>query len=409
MNKLLFATDVVPFPLDRGQRVRMTNLVRAAAQVFEVTLVAPAPESERDRQAARELCERVKWVKPLAKGETDAALLARAALAAPGVRRPRTVRWYLPFAAAIRDLDVGRFDFIWAERIHLARLFSRERARTIIDLDDVEHVKIRRRLRVTRPLPAMASDLYRFALYAWQEVCWSAGFLGTVVCSDEDRDYLLARGCKNVVTVANGVDLGAQDSAIAVPRKPGSLRMVFLGHLASEPNLDALAFFVRQVLPKIRAAEPAARFEVIGGGVTAELETRFGAEATFRGFVEDLRPALRESDVFVAPLRFGSGTKLKLLDAMSARVPIVTTPVGAEGLGIVDGEHALLATTPDEIASAVLKLNADPELAARLAASAHDLVHRRFSWDAIRTHTARWLTHLDRSCDRRGVPRNASL
>jgi glycosyltransferase involved in cell wall biosynthesis len=240
----------------------------------------------------------------------------------------------------------------------------------------------------------MAGDLYRCALYLYGELHWTRRFLACVVCSDEDRDYLIARGCRGVVTVANGVDANREQRRLKPGRSPGSVRMVFLGHLASEPNLDAIDYFVGQVLPIVRASDPGATFEVIGGGITSGLRERYAEHVIFRGFVPDLGTILPEYDVFVAPLRFGSGTKVKLLDAMMAEVPIVTTAVGAEGLTIVDGVHALLAELPADLARQILSIKRTPQLGARLKRNARQLVEDRFSWSAIRHDASEWLRQI---------------
>jgi glycosyltransferase involved in cell wall biosynthesis len=394
LKTLLFVTDVVLLPLDRGQRLRVINLIRAAAAVFEVTLVAPQPEDPRDRQAILDLCPRVRWVPDASAVKLDLALIRTAVRAALGMKRWKTVRRYLPLAAALREINLDRFDLIWAERVHVARLFSAQRARTVIDLDDIEHRKIRRRLRLARQPLAIVCDLYRCGLYLYGELRWTRRFLASVVCSDEDRDYLMARGCRGVVTVANGVDANGEQRPAQSGTSPGSVRMVFLGHLASEPNLDAIDYFVEHVLPLVRASDPGATFEVIGGGITARLRDRYAEQVIFRGFVPDLRMVLPEYDVFVAPLRFGSGTKVKLLDAMVAEVPIVTTAVGAEGLTIVDGEHALLAESPADLARQILSIKRTPELGARLKRNARQLVEDRFSWSAIRHDASEWLRQI---------------
>jgi glycosyltransferase involved in cell wall biosynthesis len=118
---------------------------------------------------------------------------------------------------------------------------------------------------------------------------------------------------------------------------------------------------------------------------------------TFRGFVPDLQAALANYDVFVAPIRFGSGTRVKLLDAMACHIPIVTTPAGAAGLPVIDGEHLLLAHDAADFADKVVCLKRDPALGVRLAANGAALVEACFRSSAIQDLVAAWLEGLARS------------
>jgi glycosyltransferase involved in cell wall biosynthesis len=174
-------------------------------------------------------------------------------------------------------------------------------------------------------------------------------------------------------------------------RRPGPLRVAFLGNMTHEPNVDAVEFFASQILPHLRARDPDAALDVIGPNATDALRARYASRVRFRGFVEDLGAALAEYDVMLAPLRFGGGTKLKVLDGMAHGIPVVTTAVGAEGLGLRHEEHALLADSADALAQCVLRVGHDGTLAARLTVNACAHVRAHFSWDTIRERLTAWL------------------
>jgi glycosyltransferase involved in cell wall biosynthesis len=133
---------------------------------------------------------------------------------------------------------------------------------------------------------------------------------------------------------------------------------------------------------------------VIGPSATPELAARFPSQARFLGYVPDLGAALAEYDVLVAPIRFGSGTRVKLLDAMACRIPIVTTPQGAEGLPVADGEHVLLADGAADFVEKVNRIKRDPALGRRLVASGAALVAEEYRSIAVQARVARWLDAL---------------
>jgi glycosyltransferase involved in cell wall biosynthesis len=396
-KKLLFVTDVFPFPADRGQCVRIQNLLVACGRACDVTFLGPAPEREEHRVEVERQCVRTVYVDPPPSSRrARMALAAETAMTSMGLPRRASLRKYAPFVAALRELPLEAFDVVWAERLHVAALCASCRARTVIDFDDIEHMKIARVMRRQRGAAQIAHSAYRYALYRYRELSWSNKFLAVAVCSEEDRVYLQRRGCRNPITVPNGVNVAGGGWPVSRTRdRNGPLRIVFLGNLSYGPNEDAVDFVAEDVLPGIKATIPDASFDVIGPGASPELLERHSSRVTFRGFVEDLPSALREYDVLVAPLRFGGGTKLKVLDAMANGVPLVTSAVGAEGLSLKHGEHAWFAETAAEFREGILRLKQDPAFADRLAENAYSHVNRNFSWTSIQEHLVEWLNALD--------------
>jgi glycosyltransferase involved in cell wall biosynthesis len=233
-------------------------------------------------------------------------------------------------------------------------------------------------------------------LFRHLELSWSRQFLASVVCSENDRSYLVRHGCRNAFVVPNGPGSGSMDRRpIRRRRDPGApLRVAFLGNVDSVPNADAIAWFADEILPALREHFPEAILDIIGPGATPALKERYATRAHFRGFVDDLGAALGEYDLLVAPLRFGGGTKLKVLDAMAHGVPVVTSSVGAEGLSLTNGEHMVLADTVAETVQGILSIKRDPDLADRLVANAFAIVRDLFSWDTIQNRLADWLREL---------------
>ena len=156
--------------------------------------------------------------------------------------------------------------------------------------------------------------------------------------------------------------------------------LLFVGNLTYWPNVDAAIRLVRDVLPRIREASAGAvRLTLAGDACAAVRELACDPGVRVTGFVPDLARCYADADVVVAPLAHGAGTRIKLLEAFAAGVPVVTTGPGAAGLEVADGEHALLADTPAGLAAAVARLLADPALQARLVRAATGLVTSRYS------------------------------
>jgi glycosyltransferase involved in cell wall biosynthesis len=397
-RRLLFVTDLFPFPLDRGQHVRVKNVLEACGRAFDVTFVGPGPVDGADRGAVEQHCVRSVYLGPLPENwGARTSLALRTARSSPGIPRLATLRRYAPFVAALRGVNPASFDVIWAERPHVARLCAAYRRRTVLDLDDLEHVKIKRLLGLQRAPVDRLRSVYRQMLYRRIEVTWARQFLAAIVCSEEDRDLLARSGCTNGFVVPNA-PASVVPSSVSARRsgdRGGPLRVAFLGNVTSEPNLDAIEFFASEILPRLRARDPDATLDVIGPNASPEIRARYATRVHFRGFVPELGAALAEYDVLAAPLRFGSGTKLKVLDAMAHGIPVVTTAVGAEGLSLRHGEHALIAETAAELSDCILRVKDEAALADRLARNAHAHVREAFSWDAIKDRLTEWLLRLE--------------
>jgi polysaccharide biosynthesis protein PslH len=209
----------------------------------------------------------------------------------------------------------------------------------------------------------------------------------TVVSEADAADFRQIFLEARIEVVPNGVDteyFGAVDTW----RREGSYvqseidTLVFTGHLALEPNADAVVFFVREVLPLVRRRRPESRFWIVGGGpvpsAVGSLARQPGVEVFLD--VDDVRPFLAASHVAVAPLRLGSGTRLKVLEALAAHTPLVSTTCGAEGLELTSERDLLLADTPESMAEAVVQLLERPEYATRIAQRGADTVRKRYSW-----------------------------
>jgi glycosyltransferase involved in cell wall biosynthesis len=153
------------------------------------------------------------------------------------------------------------------------------------------------------------------------------------------------------------------------------------------PNIDAMRLFLDEILPRIRRERPATTVGIVGRQPPSELLDRAAQDPglTVTGTVPDVRPYLWNSQVSIVPLRIGGGTRLKIYEAVAARLPVVSTTVGAEGLGLRDGQEILLADTPEAFAQACLRLLADAGARERVQEAAWNTVAENYSWERVTT------------------------
>ena len=186
-----------------------------------------------------------------------------------------------------------------------------------------------------------------------------------------------------VTVIPNGIDTQTYRPPISNLQSPIS-NLVFTGTMDFRPNVDAVLWFARKVLERVRAEVPEACFVVVGQRPHRRLDRlRDDPAVRLTGWVEDTRPYIAQAAVYVAPLRMGGGTRLKLLEAMAMGKAVVATRLGAEGYPVTDGRELLLADTPADFAAAVVALLHAPERRAELGRAARAFVEQRYDWRVI--------------------------
>jgi glycosyltransferase involved in cell wall biosynthesis len=186
---------------------------------------------------------------------------------------------------------------------------------------------------------------------------------------------------RDVVVVPIAVDT---DELPVVPRSPQADHITHVGTMYWPPNIDGMLWFIREIYPVVRAQRPSVTFDLIGSRPPHELVAlqHEVAGLNVTGYVADLQPYLEQCGVFIVPLRAGGGMRVKILEALSRGLPVVTTRLGCEGIGVRDGEHVLIADSPQAFAEAVLAVLGDPALASRLGASGRRLIETRYDYRA---------------------------
>lgn len=376
--RILIASPYSPYPPVHGGAVRMLALLRRLSQVADVSWVAYADtQPELDPRSTAELQKLCR----------DVVVIERDTTAVGGILFPNKTRGFCSYLMEQQIeyfLDRDDYDVVQLEYTHLAHLMpppSPGLLRVLVE-HDVSFVSLARS-QATAPgrLARLAFhfDWMRMLRYELAAV-ENADLVLTM--SETDRDTLARYvDVGHVVPIPNGVDCRAFPF-VADGRAPSTI--LFVGFFRHEPNVEAVRYFCREVLPRVRAAAPEARFRVVGAyppEVVRRLADDPGVEVT--GQVDDIVPYYQSSAVFVAPVLQGSGTRLKILEAMASGCPVVSTTIGAEGLGATDGREVVITDDAAAMADAIVRLLRDPASAAALAARARTFVEARFDWDGI--------------------------
>jgi glycosyltransferase involved in cell wall biosynthesis len=229
-----------------------------------------------------------------------------------------------------------------------------------------------------------ARALRRAIIYKQREFAAMRAVDRTLVVSPAELALLREEGDPprvHLVTVANRVRAES-------PPFAGRRDLLFVGTYHFNANVDAMLHYLDAIHPLVRAALPGARIFVIGSEPPEELRARAAEDVVITGFVPDLAPWYDRCRLSIAPLRFGAGVKGKVLQSLGQGLPVVASPVAAEGLHLTDGEDVLIAEEPADFAAAIARLHEEEALWTRLAANGRAVIERHFSFETIRKQLA---------------------
>ncbi len=385
--RLLVVSPRFLFPLDQGGRIRTANTLRhMKGGAFDITLVSPAPsDAWRFRQQTTEVCDRfLSWpAAPMSRLRraitlagrlpvavaTDSSASGRALVAAELAKRPDAVLVDFPHAAVLLPDQLAVPSLMFTHNVE-AEIFARHAAVAARPMRPIWRGQARKMRRFE------GSALRRF----------------DTVIAVSARDAAALRdtyGLHRVEPIETGVDVdyyAFHGPEAAPPFGPAEGTVVFTGSMDSRSNVEGVAFLMREIWPLILRRRPQARAVIVGrnppDALVAEALGR-GLAWEFTGFVDDVRPFVARSHVYAIPLRVGSGTRLKVFEAMAMGRPIVSTALGVEGLAVTDGVDYLAADTAEAFADAVLAVLDDAGRSAALAEAARQLVVQRFSWAQV--------------------------
>jgi glycosyltransferase involved in cell wall biosynthesis len=385
MARILALTSRVPWPPREGHQLRSYHVLDALASQHEVHLLSclradDAPDT--DASLRHKLTGFETFPVPAERSRT---VLARALLKGTSSRTPFVVAKYRIAAMQRRIAELaGRHDLI---HIDMLPLFANVPAGTtsppvVLNAHNVEHRLLEARAGVDARIAARAflrGQVPKLCAFE-RTACQRASAI--LACSEDDAAQLRQLAPETPVNVVpNGVDLEYNQPAKFPPI--GSADMVFVGQMGWFPNRDGVEWFLADILPRILKQREDARFVLVGKQTGLAVPDALRSHVTLAGFVPDVRKPVLDAAIYVVPLRAGSGTRLKVLEAMALGKAIVTTRIGAEGIELEHGHDALFADDAESFTAAVRRLMESPDEIARLGAAARLRAEQRYGWDAI--------------------------
>ncbi len=379
--KILFLANRVPYPPFRGDKLKIFNLAKRLCATNELHLLTFA-QNEEDWAYKEELEKIFTSVEFIDLPKWKSALNCL-----PGFfnQTPFQVHYFRSKAMVLaldKLLDRIQFDVVHVQHLRMSQyLANRKDIPRILDLPDAFSLYWKRKQATTKnPLLRFFEQLEQRRVLEYERIL--ADYNMALVCSDEDKQYLeQEHHFDNISLLPNGVDTNTFYANNHDYEHNHTL--LFTGNMDYGPNVDAVSYFVSDILPTIRGKFPDISFVIAGQRPLPKVLALASDTIKVTGFIPNLADEYNKASVVVAPLRFGAGTQNKVLESMAMGVPVVCSNIGFEGLCIQNGEGAIMQTDPLEFAHSVIQLLSSAEMRQNVGTKGVSVIQSKFSWDII--------------------------
>lgn len=385
--KVLILDEEFPHPLNTGKRIRTFNLFSRLAARHHLTYLAYG----KDGSEAFRVFDTA-GLHPIAvarrpRPKQGAGLYVRL-LQNLFSSEPYSVssHWTRAFEQALaKELADSDYDLVVCEWTPYAQFIrTRTDVKTMVVAHNIEYQIWRRYVQnekqfVVKKYMAMQAGRMR----TFEENIFKTVSGATAVSAPDAEVIRTINPELPVEVVDNGVDL-EYFRDYDQPSDDDAPGLVFTGSMDWRPNQDSVEYFVHEILPLVKRAHPDINTVLVGRNPPPKIVELGNVDGvTVTGTVDDVRPYIKQANVFIVPLRIGGGSRLKILEALAMKKPVVSTSVGAEGLDVTDGRELLLADRPEQFAKQIDVLLSDRAKARRLGEAGRTLVERRYGWDAL--------------------------
>lgn len=363
--RVLLLTQVLPYPPDSGPKVKTYYVLKYLAQKHEVTLASFVRDTDKPEHVRHleTLCERVVTVPITRSPLRDLGFLGKSLLTSQPWMMLRDERPEM--RAALRDLAATtHFDVVHADQLNMgqyALLFSD--SRKVLDLHNALWVLYKRLSETMPPTKPMKYLLMRdWRLLKHYEGVLCRAFEAVTAVTEEDRQALIEAGARqDMPVIPIAIDT---DEQAFIQRQPRGPHIIHIGTMYWPPNIEGITWFLDHIYPLVKQRVPDVRCTLIGARPPDSIKARAESDPslTVTGYVDDTLPYIQDASMMVVPLKAGGGMRVKILNALSQGIPMVSTTVGCEGIAVKDGEDILVADEPTAFAEATARLLMDAAL-----------------------------------------------
>ena len=378
--KILMLTPYLPYPLMSGGQTRSFNLIKNLSRKHEITLFSLIKD-EKEKENILKLLEYCKKVAVFKRSKS------------PWTLRNILLTGFGPYPFLVirnlsseekeaikKELSEEKYDLIHAETFYVMPHIPKTFVPVLLVEQTIEylvynHFVEKQAPKILRPL--LRLDVLK--LKYWETHFWKRAKKVVVMSGSDKKEMERLSPGLSIDIVPNGIDINYFSKKV---KKEGSVKKIlYVGNFTWLQNTEAVKILVGSVWPKIKKSVSKVMLWIVGTHMSDEIRKLASGDIEVTEGLEDIRDAYKNASVLVAPIKGPGGTRLKILEAMASSLPVVTTSVGAEGLGVSDNNEALIRDGLDNLADAAIKVLKDVSLANRLGKSGRDFVEENYTWD----------------------------
>jgi sugar transferase (PEP-CTERM/EpsH1 system associated) len=383
--KILMISPYLPWPLYGGASVRIFNIIKELSQRgHRIVLVAgKKKDSDLSNNILYQLCEKVYLYELPSMGRLHSIIHSLFS------RQPYPTFQFQNkhLSEIVYDLLKNeRFDLLWINFLFMADVLSKITVRNtsiILDQFEADELIWERYIQKGNFIQKIFSYSNLKKIQALQRKVFK--YINTLLCVSEiEAEFMKSRVPQEteVWVAPNGADIDFfQPKVIHNKSEP---IILITGGMCVKRNIEAAIWFAKKIFPKIKKVVSEAQFWIVGSYPDKKvLALKIIPGVVVTGTVREIRTYYQKAKVYVAPFRFGEGTRLKVLEAMAMGIPIVSTEMGCQGIEVIDGEHLLMAKTEDEFAEKVIELLSSSQKGQALAKASRKLIEQKYNWKVI--------------------------
>ena len=389
--KIFVLLPRIPYPLEKGDKLRAFNQIKQLAKRNEIILCAlndnPKVNEQDAFHALQPFCQSINFIK-ITKPQILLGLV-RAFLKGLPMQCG-----YFYNRKAVKKIDAliakHKPDMLFGQLLRVAEYIRYKDLPKTIDYQDIFSYGMKRRADiasfVTRPIYNM--EYRRLSRY---EAAIFEDFDVKTIISEPDRELFPHEQRDEILVIPNGVD----HDYFKPQEQEKKYDLVFTGNMSYPPNVNAVEYLAEEILPIVWKTLPKVKMYIAGATPDPKVKKVASDNIVVSGWLDDIRDAYAQSRVFIAPMRIGTGLQNKLLEAMSMRLPAITSPLANASLGAKPDEEILIGSNTEEMAQHIITLLTNKEKAERLALAGYNFTNRVYDWGkatAIMEHAMNLLT-----------------
>jgi len=375
--RIVFFLSRVPWPLDKGDKLRAYYQIKYLSANHEIILIALSDNAvpEVAERVLLQYCKEVFFLKLNKLGQ--AINIMKSAVTG----NPFQVGYFYNksiFKQASHIINTRKPDVVFFQLVRTAKYAKGLNYRKVIDYQDALSEGLKRRLKTEKGLFGLILRSEYKRMLRYEEKIFDI-FDEHIIITEADRDHIPHPGRNHIKVIPNGINTTKFHPRDIDKRYD----IIFAGNMNYPPNVDAAVFLAKEIFPRIKSSIPGAKLLLAGANPAYAVSSLQSDDIKVTGWVEDIAESYASAKVFIAPMRIGTGLQNKLLEAMATGLPCVTTTLANNALKAKDNSGILIGNTAAELANAAIKLLSDSDLHKTISAGGRNYVLDNFSWENI--------------------------